>query len=127
MKGFELEEDKNGYVNDIRRGGSFGVAGVGMGIDLGATYKLTDAITLSAAVLDLGFISWSKGSSHWASSAASREYNFSATDRYDAEEFRDMLVSGKVANVEMLQIKQGQGKARTTGVGASIEIGRAHV
>ena len=34
-----------------------------MGVDLGATYQLTENIMLSAAVLDLGFISWSKGGS----------------------------------------------------------------
>jgi hypothetical protein len=35
-----------------------GVGGYGAGIDLGATYKLMDNLTLSASVLDLGFISW---------------------------------------------------------------------
>lgn len=36
----------------------FGLAGFGLGFDLGATYKLTDDIELSAAVLDLGFVNW---------------------------------------------------------------------
>ena len=35
-------------------------SGVGGGIDLGVTYKLTNELTLSAAVTDLGFIRWSK-------------------------------------------------------------------
>lgn len=38
-----------------------GFSGYGMGIDLGATYKMDDfveGLTLSAALLDLGFISW---------------------------------------------------------------------
>ncbi len=30
----------------------------GLGIDLGATYKLTDKIKVSASLLDIGFISW---------------------------------------------------------------------
>ena len=37
-----------------------GIAGFGMGIDLGGSYKLTDDITLSAAILNLGWINWSK-------------------------------------------------------------------
>lgn len=36
-----------------------GLSGFGMAIDLGATYKLREDLTLSAAILDLGFISWS--------------------------------------------------------------------
>ncbi len=43
-------------------GYSFGIAGKGFGIDLGATYQLLDNLTLSASVLDLGLISWDKGS-----------------------------------------------------------------
>lgn len=36
-----------------------GLSGFGMAVDLGATYKLREDLTLSAAILDLGFISWS--------------------------------------------------------------------
>ena len=35
-----------------------GLGGFGMAIDLGATYKIMDDLTLSAALLDFGFISW---------------------------------------------------------------------
>lgn len=35
-----------------------GLTGFGMAVDLGATYKLREDLTLSAAILDLGFISW---------------------------------------------------------------------
>ncbi|MDR3652667.1 MAG: DUF5723 family protein [Paludibacter sp.] len=35
-------------------------SGTGGGIDLGATYKVTNNLTVSAAVTDLGFIRWSK-------------------------------------------------------------------
>lgn len=39
----------------------FGLGGFGLGLDLGAEYKLAavDGLTLSAAVTDLGFINWS--------------------------------------------------------------------
>lgn len=36
-----------------------GLTGFGLAVDLGATYRLMDNLTLSAAVLDLGFLSWS--------------------------------------------------------------------
>ena len=32
--------------------------GVGIGFDLGATYKLLDNLTLSAALTDIGFVTW---------------------------------------------------------------------
>ena len=35
-----------------------GVGGFGLGIDLGGVYKINDDITVSAAITDLGFISW---------------------------------------------------------------------
>ena len=37
---------------------NFGLSGFGMAVDLGATYKLLPDLTLSAAVLDLGFMGW---------------------------------------------------------------------
>ena len=41
---------------------NFGIGGYGLGIDLGATYKLLDGdLELSAAVQDLGFIDWKNG------------------------------------------------------------------
>lgn len=36
-----------------------GLSGFGMAIDLGATYKVMDGLTVSAALLDFGFMSWS--------------------------------------------------------------------
>ena len=66
MKGLvpEMEVDEQGrdYYNSFDFD-SPGLSGFGMGVDLGATYQLTENIMLSAAVLDLGFISWSKGGS----------------------------------------------------------------
>jgi hypothetical protein len=35
-----------------------GLGGMGLAADLGAVYRLTDDVTLSAALTDLGFISW---------------------------------------------------------------------
>lgn len=37
---------------------NFGVAGYGLGFDLGATYQLLPDLQLSAAVADLGFMTW---------------------------------------------------------------------
>lgn len=65
----ELEHDLDKPVSGGDRPGrkrvkgledvTFGLPGFGMAVDLGATYKLMDDLTLSASVTDLGFISWS--------------------------------------------------------------------
>lgn len=40
-------------------GGSSGIAGMGAGVDFGATYTVSPSLHVSASVTDLGFINWS--------------------------------------------------------------------
>lgn len=59
--GASLQTKANGEIDDF----DFDIdkpalSGWGLGTDLGATYKLMDNLTLSAAVVDLGFIRWTK-------------------------------------------------------------------
>lgn len=59
--GASLKTKANGEIDDF----DFDIdkpalSGWGLGTDLGATYKLMDNLTLSAAVVDLGFIRWTK-------------------------------------------------------------------
>lgn len=79
--------DKTGrdYVNGIDMDG-FGVNGFGLGLDLGATYHFNQDWDFSAAILDIGFISY--GSTQKASTQGDRvvetdQYIFSPND--DAE------------------------------------------
>lgn len=65
-KGLDLEEE-NGYINDVDYN-NFGISGYGAGIDLGASYQVMKNLTVSAAILDLGFISWGKSSTQIAES-----------------------------------------------------------
>lgn len=54
----ETESDENGdYFSGINSD-SFRIGGIGVGLDLGATYEPMDNLTLSASILDLGFITW---------------------------------------------------------------------
>lgn len=52
---------------------SFGIAGLGLAVDLGATYQLTEDLTLSAGITDLGFINWN--SVHTGSSKGDYYFN----------------------------------------------------
>ena len=47
-------------VPDLVGEGSFGIAGRGLGIDLGATYTVRPNLHVSASITDLGRITWSK-------------------------------------------------------------------
>lgn len=57
-KEYELRNGGYDYVNDVDVSGA-GVGGFGLAVDLGATYKVMDGLTVSAALTDLGFIGWS--------------------------------------------------------------------
>lgn len=63
MKGAYFTQDEEGIVDGMEIE-SPGLGGLGFGVDLGATYKFDEGplkgLTLSAAVLDLGFINWSE-------------------------------------------------------------------
>ena len=73
VEGLDLISE-DGYVDDVEYN-NFGISGYGAGIDLGATYRLLDNLTLSAAVLDLGFIKWSKSSSNVIQASTNEHYD----------------------------------------------------
>ncbi len=66
--------------NRVDAGFFMGKKNVGLGLDIGATYDLTDQITLSAAITDLGFIRWK---SNVTNVALSSKFNFSGIDMLD--------------------------------------------
>lgn len=62
----------NPYVSGLD--GSFGgLNGFGLGLDLGAVYRLNDDWTFSASLLDIGFISW--GDTQLATTDGDRTFN----------------------------------------------------
>lgn len=56
-KGINYEFDEDGYLSDFDFS-NFGVAGYGLGFDLGTVYRINEAATMSLAITDIGFISW---------------------------------------------------------------------
>lgn len=132
FKGLELkEEEGKDYVTDFDfDSGKLGIAGYGFGIDLGASYKILDNLTVSASILDLGFISWSKSSTKIASAnpdpidikgstyagmidpanAQSSVTNALNQLQNDAENYMDLVTQGDVLNYDMLQLEVGDAK-----------------
>lgn len=76
---------KRTYVNGID--GSFdGLNGFGLGLDLGATYRLNEDWSFSASVLDIGFISWNNtqlASTNGPQTFVSDKYTFNPDDDAD--------------------------------------------
>ena len=112
-------EDGVEYIDKLELG-SMGISGVGAGIDLGVSYKLLDNLTISGAILDLGFISWGKKSNITALS--DEEINFegfqdnggSAGDQFDniADGFKDLV-----------RLRTTEQKGRSTSLRTTINVG----
>lgn len=145
FKGLNLIQDSyDGYINDLDfDAGDLGIAGYGLGIDLGASYKILDNLTVSAALLDLGFISWSKGSTEMANTDVSDidirgdEYlagidvnDIDAIERNmyrlreDALQYIDRVTGGEVLSYDLLGLKKEEAaKSRTTGLATTLVLG----
>ncbi len=52
----------------------------GWGLDLGATYKATDKLTLGASLTDIGFITWKNNTYQYTLDPAKATYTFSGID-----------------------------------------------
>ncbi|TRX47587.1 hypothetical protein FNW54_01435 [Bacteroides sp. HF-5092] len=145
FKGLELkEEEGKDYVTDFDfDSGKLGIAGYGFGIDLGASYKILDNLTVSASVLDLGFISWSKSSTKIASAnpdpidiKGSTYANMVDPDdpntvmnavnqlQTDAQGYMDRVTNGDVLDYDMLQLEVGDAReSRKSRLASTLVLG----
>ena len=121
------DETKGTYekVDDIEVDG-YGLSGFGMAVDLGAIYKINDDWTVSASVLDLGFINW-KNNIRAVNRSKSFEFNGfhdtsvkseggntidDQTDKY-SDQIKDFI------NLR----NDGDKGSRSTGIGATVNLG----
>lgn len=141
MKGFtyqqkekKYKQDGKGtyrYVNDVDVDGA-GVSGYGLALDLGAVYKINDDWQVSAALVDLGFISWSNDMM-----AVNKQDSFEFNGFHDLavkkrdengnikdNSFKDQgnKYSDQLADFANLTDQGDQG-SRMTGIGATINVG----
>ena len=77
-----LEINSCGIVSDSAASGfsaskyAFSRKNSGMGIDLGASYKATEKITVSASVIDLGFIKWKDNPTNYISHDQNAKFTY---------------------------------------------------
>lgn len=149
FKGLNLvEEEGKDYISDFDfESGDLGIAGYGFGIDLGASYKVLDNLTVSASILDLGFLSWSKEATKIASAnpegidikgstyVSSIDPNNPQTAldalnnalnnlQNDANNYMNRVTSGDVLDYEMLQLKVDEAKeSRKSRLASTLVLG----
>lgn len=132
VKGLKYKHDWNHDVTPAREYVSgaeidgFGLNGFGLGFDLGATYEWNGGEfqnwKFSAALLDLGFISW--GQNHWASTDGvvefkTNDYTFDVVGDDDEDEFDRM----KNQLSQIYQLKDmGEAGARTRALAATLNL-----
>ncbi len=107
-----------------------GIGGIGLAIDLGGVYKVNENLTISAAVLDLGFIHWSNDMH-----AENKDKSFTFDGFHDVsvhsggdnpiehqfDEYNDQIV-----NFINLQ-DRGDDGGHTSGIGARINVGAEYI
>ena len=125
----EYKEESRGtyqYVNDVDIDGA-GLGGFGLAFDLGGVYKINNDFTVSAALLDLGFIKWSN---NMVAVNGEEEFVFNGFHDVAVNEDRGgstMSMQGdkysdQLADFANLQDKGDEG-GRTTGIGATLNLG----
>ena len=90
LKGGGMTFDNDGMIDNFDLdAGDLGIAGSGFGIDLGASYKVWDNLTVSASILDLGFLKWKESETTVAtvSGEAHETIDASNYDRYIGGDF----------------------------------------
>lgn len=90
LKGGGMTFDNNGMIDDFDLdAGDLGIAGSGFGIDLGASYKVWDNLTVSASILDLGFLKWKESETTVATVSGGDEVTINSEnyDRYIGGDF----------------------------------------
>ena len=86
-KGINLITKSNGEIDDFDY--EFNIGGYGVGVDLGAVYKVMNNLKVSLAVTDLGFINWKDATTH-NNMHDSFEYNgFDNIAHEDSQVFED--------------------------------------
>lgn len=91
-----------------------GVAGYGMGIDFGATYQLMDNLSLSASLIDLGFISWSKNSTTTATANQKRTIEYKGYGTASDGDLLDLDYMGYAVDAP---------KSKTTSLASTLVLG----
>lgn len=125
IEGLEYETNSQGYIDDMDFSTKhMGIAGIGAGFDIGVAGQVIDGLTLSAAVVDVGFINWSKGATTVAQSNTEVQ-TFDSSNLDDVGQFFGIMGTSKALNFDLLRlnIDENAAKSRTTRLNTSLVLG----
>lgn len=125
IEGLKYKTSNQGYIDELDfETKNMGFAGLGAGIDIGVSGRVVGGLSLSASLVDLGFIRWSKGSTKVAHSNT-EDLNFDSNNQGDIFRFSDVVGTGKALNLDMMRlyIDNNGTKARTTSLTPSMVLG----
>lgn len=112
---------------------SFGLSGFGVGVDLGATYKLLPNLELSASVLDLGVMSWNNvitaatPSTTWSFDGFKNVSVDSSTPNYDDNKLSNQFEQMGDDLEDCVNFhRKSTGGTRTSGLGTTVSLGAAY-
>jgi hypothetical protein len=111
--------------DDKRLNTSFftGKKNIGMAVDIGATYDLTDKIVLSAAITDLGYIRWNKDVTNLS---ADNQFEFSGlnmVDYFNGTKTIDEIGKNMIDSLKNAFVLSSSKKAFTTYLPFGISVG----
>ena len=102
LKGGGMTFDNNNMINGFDLdASSFGIAGTGFGIDLGASYSIFKNLTVSAAVLDLGVMKWNKNNTTMAEVNGEENVTINA-DNYE------QYIGGELLSLDRFDFKKDE-------------------
>lgn len=136
LKGFEYKTSEETYeaeenvgrtyeqVDDFDMDG-FGLGGFGISFDFGGEYKINDDWTVSASLLDVGFIRWN---SNYVARSSGEPFVFDGfrdvsvtSDRGEAFDDKADSYGDQFSDFAHLE-DQGDEGGRTTGIGATLNL-----
>lgn len=101
LKGGGMTFDSDGRIDDFDiDGGDLGIAGSGFGIDLGASYKVWDNLTVSTSILDLGSLKWKESETTVATVIRGDDVTIDSTNY-------DRYIGGDFLSFERFDFKEG--------------------
>lgn len=125
FEGLELQSNGKDYIDEIKfKAANMGVAGYGAAVDLGFSWRPTRRLTVSASLVDLGLIRWTKGCTRVAH-ANTADLHFDSNSSNNLAGFSDIIATTTPINTDILRLTldDNAAKARTTHLASTVTCG----
>lgn len=103
-----------------------GMGNKGLGLDIGATYDITDKITVSASVTDIGFIKWKKDVTNLQAESTFEFSGLDITEVLDGSKTFDELGEEMLDSLKNSFIVSNEAKPFTTWLPVGLTLGGSY-